>query len=113
MAFEEAGISDRVQVRYGDARQTLPTLSGPFDLVFIDADKRAYPVYYELVLPLVRPGGVILADNVLWSGTIVEPEVRSKEAENLRLFNDRVRQDERVSCVLLPFRDGITFIRKR
>ena len=86
-------------------------LSGPFDLVFIDADKTNYSNYYEAVLPKVRQGGVILVDNVLWGGRVLEPTEQDDKA--ICAFNDLVSKDERVDRVLLTIRDGVFFIRKR
>ena len=84
-----------------------------FDLVFIDADKREYPEYYDLVFPLVRPGGFILADNTLWDGHITDPAYdRDKQTLGLRRFNRMVADDPRVSQVILPVRDGLTIIYK-
>lgn len=109
----EAGLSERVGVIFGPALETLPTVSGPFELVFIDADKANYPAYYELVLPLLPAGGIILADNVLWDGKVTDPRVHDKETDGIRRFNQLVRDDPRVEQVILPLRDGMSLIRKR
>ncbi len=105
-AFDEAGLSDRIERRLGPAAELIPTLEGPFDFVFIDADKVNYPLYWELVVPKVRPGGLIVADNVLWSGKVVDPKEPSDHA--LVAFNARVRSDPRVDQVMLTVRDGVT-----
>ncbi|HET7572681.1 MAG TPA: O-methyltransferase [Gaiellaceae bacterium] len=101
---EEAGVADRIDYRVGDARETLAELEGPFDLVFIDAWKPDYVDYYEAVLPKLAEGGTILADNTLSGRTGNEGIVR---------FNEHVLADERVECVLVPIRDGVTLIRRR
>jgi caffeoyl-CoA O-methyltransferase len=108
---EEAGVADRIEYRLGPATETLATLEGLFDLVFIDADKEGYVDYYEAALPKLADDGVILADNTLASGDVIEPN--RPMAVAIARFNDYVRADERVECVLLTIRDGITLIRKR
>jgi caffeoyl-CoA O-methyltransferase len=108
---EEAGVADRIEYLLGPAAETVGTLEGPFDLVFIDADKPGYVDYYEVVLPKLADGGVILADNTLASGNVIAPNGEMSEA--IARFNDHVRADDRVECVLLTIRDGITLIRKR
>jgi caffeoyl-CoA O-methyltransferase len=108
---EEAGVADRIEYLLGPATQTLGSLDGPFDLVFIDADKPGYIDYYEAVLPKLADDGVILADNTLASGNAIAPNGPMSEA--IARFNDHVRADDRVECVLLTIRDGITLIRKR
>lgn len=110
--WEKAGVADQVEFHLGNALDILPTLDYQFDLVFIDADKGNYVKYYEMVLPKLRQGGVILADNVLWSGKVIDENVNDKETTGLRAFNERVAQDDRVEQVLLPVRDGIMMIRK-
>ena len=109
----DAGISDRVDLHIGDAVDLLPGLPGPFDLVFLDADKQNYPVYYDLLIPKLKPGGLILADNVLWSGQVVDAWQEGKEVEGIRRFNEQVAGDERVEKVMLPLRDGILMIRRK
>lgn len=108
--------ADRIEIKVGPALDTLRTLSGPFDLVFIDADKPAYLDYYEAVLPMLSEHGVIAVDNVLWSGRVVETDEGEEVDDNtttLRRFNDHVAGDERVVCVILPLRDGVSLIRRR
>ena len=108
-------LGEKVQLVIGDAMQWLSTQSSGllYDLVFIDADKREYSAYLDAVLPLVRPGGWILADNTLWDGHIIEEAYdKDKQTLALRAFNDKVAQDERLEKVILPLRDGLTIIRK-
>ena len=101
---EEAGVADRIDYRVGNAFETLETLDGPFDLVFIDAWKPDYVEYYEAVLPKLAPDGVILADNTLSA---------LAGNEGIATFNEHVLHDDRVECVLVPIRDGVTLIRRR
>jgi caffeoyl-CoA O-methyltransferase len=109
---EEAGVADRIEYRLGPANETLSGVEGPFDLVFIDADKAGYIDYYEAALPLLEDGGLILADNTLASGRVVE-EDGGEMAAPIKRFNDYVRDDDRVESVMLTIRDGITMIRPR
>jgi len=105
--------ADRITVHLGPALETIAHLEGEFDLVFIDADKPNYVNYYEAVLPRLSPRGLIVADNTLWSGRVVNPEPDDASTQAIAAFNDRVRQDERVVCVQLSVRDGVTLIRRR
>ena len=108
----EAGVADLIDYRVGPGREVLAELEGPFDLVFIDADKRGYIDYYEAALPLLADGGLIVVDNVLWSGRVVsEPEDDLTRA--IQRFNEHVQGDDRVESVMLTVRDGMTLIRKR
>jgi caffeoyl-CoA O-methyltransferase len=109
---EEAGVADRIDYRLGPGIETMRSLEGPFDLVFIDADKEGYADYYDAALPLLADDGLIVADNVLWSGRVAEddPDERTR---TIMAFNDHVRKDERVAAVMLTVRDGMTLIRKR
>jgi predicted O-methyltransferase YrrM len=109
--LQQAGLTDRVEYLVGDARQVLPELKQNFDLVFIDADKENYGLYFDLVIDKVRPGGFLLADNVLWSGKVLDAK-QDKDTRALVTFNRKIQEDERVENVLLPVRDGITIIRK-
>ena len=109
--FAKSEHGKKIEIKEGPARESLKKLSGPFDLVFIDADKENYLNYYETVLPMVRTGGVIVIDNVLWSGKVLNPSDESDHA--ICALNDRVSKDERVDRVLLTVRDGIFLIRKR
>ncbi|MEP6977939.1 MAG: O-methyltransferase [Thermoleophilia bacterium] len=109
---EEAGVADRIDYRLGPGLETIAGLDGPFDFVFIDADKDGYVDYYEAVLPKLADDGLIIADNVLWSGRVVDPEP-DETTRTILAFNDHVRADERVSAVMLTVRDGMTLIRRR
>lgn len=109
-----AGMSDRIEVRRGPALDTVNALDGPFDLVFIDADKGGYHDYYEAVLPKLSERGLIVVDNVLWSGRVAEAPSDDDEEQTiaLRAFNDHVAADERVQNVMLTVRDGVTLARR-
>jgi caffeoyl-CoA O-methyltransferase len=109
---EEAGVADRIDYRVGPALEELERLDGPFDLVFIDADKPNYVNYYEAVVPKLSADGFIVADNVLWSGRVVE-EGGDESTQAIKAFNDHVAADARVECLLLTVRDGMTLIRPR
>ena len=109
---EEAGLADRIDYRLGPGLETIATLEGPLDLVFIDADKESYVDYYEATLPLLADDGLIVADNVLWSGRVAE-EDPDERTRTIMAFNDHVRNDPRVVAVVLTVRDGMTLIRKR
>lgn len=111
--FDRAGLAERARMVIGDARTIIPQLEGPFDLVFIDADKENYCTYLDLVLPHMRAGGLILADNVLWSGFVLDPNVKDKETQGLRDFVQKVATTAEVEQVLLPVRDGILAVMKR
>ena len=100
-------------MREGPALETIRSLEGPFDLVFIDADKTGYHAYYEAVLPMLAPRGVIVVDNVLWSGRVLNPSAGDESTLALVAFNDMVVADPRVDCVVLPVRDGVSLIRRR
>ena len=110
----EAGYADRIEIRQGPALDTVNALDGPFDLVFIDADKPGYLDYYEAVLPKLAGDGLIVVDNVLWSGRVAEApsDDDSESTRALRAFNDHVIADERVLSVMLTVRDGVTLIRR-
>ncbi|MGH9066514.1 MAG: O-methyltransferase [Acidimicrobiales bacterium] len=103
--------ADRIEVREGPAAETLEGLDGPFDLVFIDADKASYLAYYEAVLPKLAPGGLIAVDNTLWSGAVIDPSDERESNVAMRAFNDHVVADHRVTCAQLTVRDGVTLIR--
>ena len=111
--FDRAGIADRVRLIMGDALDILPTLTETYDLVYIDANKRDYVAYYQSVIDLVRPGGWILADNVLWDGQVVSGDPRSQQTRSIQAFNDLVAGDARVENFILPLRDGLNIIRKK
>jgi caffeoyl-CoA O-methyltransferase len=107
--IDKTDLGDRIQLRLGDAIFMLPHMAGPYDLVFIDADKPNYCNYYNLVFDKVRPGGFIIADNVLWSGRVLDGE-KDENTAALHEFNRMVLADERVSNVLLPIRDGLMIL---
>ncbi len=113
--WREAGLDDRIELRLGPAAETLRALSADpsLDLVFIDADKTGYLVYYEETLARLRPGGLILADNVLWGGRVTEESPSDDNLKAIRAFNDAVAADQRVEAVMLAISDGLTLIRKR
>jgi caffeoyl-CoA O-methyltransferase len=105
-------FADRIEVRVGPALETLRTLQGPFDFVFIDADKPSYEAYYEAVLPMLSARGLIAVDNVFQGGRVVDRGNDSPNVEAIRRFNDHVSADARVECVMVPIRDGVTLIRR-
>ena len=113
--WEKAGVAHKIELRLGPAAETLRALPADpvVDLAFIDADKGGYPVYYEEILTRLRPGGLILVDNVLFMGTVVDPSVTNESVVAIRAFNDRVAQDERVDRVMIAVGDGLTLLRKR
>ncbi len=110
--FEASPWADQIRVKVGPALDTLAALDGPFDLVFVDADKENYRRYYESVLPLLAERGLIAVDNVLWSGRVLDPSDDSPSTRAIVEFNDFVRHDPRVVCVMLTVRDGVTLIRR-
>jgi caffeoyl-CoA O-methyltransferase len=110
---EEAGVADRIDYRLGPGLEAIASLDGPFDLVFIDADKPNYINYYEAVLPKLADGGFVIADNVLWSGRVADESNQDENTLAIRAFNDHVMADKRVVCVMLTVRDGMTLIRKQ
>lgn len=114
-AWAEAGVADRIDLRIGPAIDTLRALPADpvLDLAFIDADKTGYLSYYEELVPRMRPGGWIVADNTLWGGSIVDPSNTEEDTVALRAYNDRVAGDERVTTVLLAVADGLTISQKR
>jgi caffeoyl-CoA O-methyltransferase len=109
--FAESPYGDKIVVRMGPALETIKTLTGPLDLVFIDADKPNYSNYYQACLPLLKPGGLIVADNVLWSGKVLDPQ--DDDTHAIVAFNDLVQNDPRVENVCLTVRDGMMLARKR
>lgn len=110
-SFEAAGLTHSIDYRIGNAMEIIPSLDMTFDLVFIDADKENYSNYYDMVIDKLNLNGFILADNVLWSGKVLE-EKADKDTEAIKAFNKKVTNDPRVENVLLPIRDGIMMIRK-
>lgn len=113
MYFAQAGIKDNVNYCIGNALEIIPQLNEIFDLVFIDADKKRYDVYYDLVLEKLRPGGFIIVDNVLWRGEVFLEREVNQTAQTIRNFNKKVQEDHRVENVLFPIRDGLMVLRKK
>ena len=112
--FALSPLANRITLHIGDAREVLATINGDFDLVFIDANKREYCEYYNLVFDRVRPGGFIIADNTLWDGKVVEwGKKLDAQTAGILQFNDMVAADERVEKVIVPIRDGLTIIHKK
>ena len=116
--WAEAGVADRIDLRLAPALDTLDALiaeggAGSYDLAFIDADKTGYAEYYERVLTLLRPGGLICVDNVLWGGSVIDPEKQSDDTKAIRAFNQKLHADDRVDLSLVPIGDGLTLARKR
>lgn len=112
--IEKAGLSDKIMCHFGDAFEIVPTLNETFDLVFIDADKREYCAYYQLVFDKIRPGGFIVSDNILWDGKVIDPlEEQDAQTRGIVEFNELVQNDLRVENVIFPFRDGMMVIRKK
>ena len=116
--WQQAGVADKIQLHLQPATETLSALitdgqSGTFDFAFIDADKSNYDAYYELCLTLLRPGGLIGVDNVLWSGRVVDPEAQDDNTQAIRALNDTIRNDQRVDICLAPIGDGLMLARKK
>ncbi len=111
--FAQVPYGRKIRLLMGQALEILPRLPGPFHLVYIDADKVNYDRYYDLAFPKVPSGGLILADNVLWSGAVLDGRVRDADTRALRAFVRKVRQDRRVEAILLTVRDGLLLARKR
>jgi predicted O-methyltransferase YrrM len=116
--WREAGVADKIELKLAPALATLDALLAErqeerFDFAFIDADKENYDGYYERLLRLLRPGGLIVIDNVLWSGAVADRRAKDPETTALRALNQKLHQDERVDLALLPLADGITLARKR
>jgi caffeoyl-CoA O-methyltransferase len=113
--FEKAGVAHKIELRLAPGIETLRALpeTEDVDLAFIDADKPSYPLYYEEILKRLRPGGLLLADNVLWLGRVADPAADDEQTRAIRSFNDLVARDERVDRVMLPIADGLTIARKR
>ena len=109
--FEKSGMAEKIHLHIGDASQIIPQLDGFFDVVFMDGNKRHYSEYFDVVFPKLRLGGLLIADNTLWDGHVLED---SKDAQTVGIqkFNDKVLSDDRVERVIVPVRDGMTLIRK-
>jgi len=112
--FGEAGLADKIEMLVGDATGIIQSLAGPFDMVFIDADKESYVSYFEMIFPKVKPGGYILADNTLWYGRVIRPGADAdRETAGIVRFNQFVQQHSGIEHMLLPLRDGIMIVRKK
>jgi len=112
--LSKSARANQIEILFGNAADIIPGLPGNIDLVFIDADKENYSLYFDLVIDKVRPGGFILADNVLWSGKVVEPVKQNDHSTKAIVeFNEKIHRDKRVENVLLPIRDGIMICRKK
>jgi caffeoyl-CoA O-methyltransferase len=115
--WAKAGVADRIELKLGPAAETLKGLlkgsEGEIDFAFIDADKTNYETYYDLALQLLRPGGLIAIDNVLWGGDVANPKKMDEDTEAIRRINKKVHADERVDVSLVPIGDGLTLARKR
>ena len=111
-SFAASAFNDQIKYIIGDATESLSVLNETFDLVFIDADKKNNSTYYDLIFDRVRPGGIIIVDNVLWSGKILN-NAQDKDTKNISTFNDKVAMDSRVEKLILPVRDGLFIIRKK
>lgn len=109
--FNKAGVADKIELHIGDAQEIIPKLKPTFDLVFIDADKANYPLYFDLVIDRLKKGGLILADNVLWSGKVLDKQ-KDKRTTALDAYNKKVLADDRVTSILLPIRDGLNIAQK-
>jgi caffeoyl-CoA O-methyltransferase len=116
--WQAAGVADKVDLRVGPAAESLRALvaegcTGEFDFAFIDADKERYDTYYELALQLVRPGGLIAIDNVLWGGSVADPADQDADTRALRALNEKLHGDTRIDLAMVPIGDGLTLARKR
>lgn len=108
--FDDSGVGHKIKMIKGNAQQTIEIVDGEFDLAYLDGDKLRYKFYFDKILELLKPGGVLIADNVLWDGTVLDPE--DHKAKAIAEFNKLVAKDDRVEQVLLPVRDGVNVIRK-
>lgn len=111
--FKKANLTNKIVQHSGDAKNIIPTIEEEFDIVFIDADKESYPEYYDLIINKVRSGGIIIADNILWSGKILEKVEKDDQAtKSIIEFNNKIIEDDRVENIILPIRDGLNIVRK-
>ena len=111
--FKKANLTNKIVQHSGDAKNIIPSIDEEFDIVFIDADKESYPEYYDLIINKVRPGGIIIADNILWSGKILEKVEKDDQAtKSIIEFNNKIIEDDRVKNIILPIRDGLNIVRK-
>ncbi len=112
--FNQSDLKDKIHLHIGDAMDIIPNLNETFDLVFIDADKRLYFDYFDLVFEKVKHGGYIIADNTLWSGKVLEENSPAdQQTDGIKRFNDKIAQDNRIEKVIIPLRDGLTIIHKK
>lgn len=111
--FKKSDFDPQIKYQIGDAKQIIPTLTETFDLVFIDADKKNNATYYEMIMDSVRSGGLILIDNVLWSGKVLDQEKTDQKTTFINNFNEMVSSDSRVEKLILPVRDGLFIVRKK
>jgi len=109
----KTGHQDKVTLLLGDAKDIIPTLDKTFDLVFIDGDKESYSTYFKMIKPMLNPNALIVADNVLWNGKVIDPREIDKETTGIRAFNKLVQDDPEVENVLIPFNDGLMLVRKK
>ena len=111
--FKKANLKDKIIQHSGDAKNIIPSIDEEFDIVFIDADKESYPEYYDLIINKVRSGGIIIADNILWSGKVLEKVEKDDQAtKSIIEFNNKIIEDDRVKNIILPIRDGLNIVRK-
>lgn len=110
--INKAGLEDKIQLHLGQAENVIPNLSTNFDFVFMDAGKQYYLTHYKLVIERLNPGGLLIADNVLWSGKVLLPDPDA-DTQIIQAFNEMIQQDDRVENIMLPLRDGVTIARKR
>ena len=111
--FKRAGVLDRITLIFGDAKEIIPTLGKQYDIIYIDANKREYPRYYQISMEILKPGGYIIADNVLWDGKVyMDPLPSDKQTTSIVEFNRIVKEDPRVENYVLPLRDGLNIIKK-
>ena len=111
--FKKANLKDKIVQHLGDAKNIITSIDEEFDIVFIDADKESYPEYYDLIIEKVRSGGIIIADNILWSGKILEKVEKDDQAtKSIIEFNNKIIKDDRVKNIILPIRDGLNIVRK-
>ena len=112
--FDISGFGSQIIQHTGDAKSIIPKIDIQFDLIFIDADKKSYPTYFELIIDKLKPGGLLLSDNVLWSGKVIQTlNPKDEDTKALLTYNRTLRDDPRIETVLLPIRDGLTLSRKR
>ncbi len=111
--IKKTGNTNRIILHFGEALNIIPEIDETFDIVFLDADKESYIEYFNLVIDKIKPGGIILADNVLWDGKVLDQKSKDKESVGIRMFNDHIKNDTRIDHILLTIRDGIMIIRKK